>query len=137
MVSSLFFFLIGIDLNLVFGRSARMGRACFCFLNRACASSYNPFFFFTCSHKLYFLVFLTRITILSLLIINLLDTYILKKKAKRILLLHVCVCMCVWKEQWRKSWSSPERERTTHLGIVHVRLYICCLYLLCVLCFFC
>lgn len=47
MVSFLFFFfLIGIDLNLVFGRSARMGRACFCFLNRACASSYNPFFFF-------------------------------------------------------------------------------------------
>jgi len=61
MVSFFFFFLIGIDLNLVFGRSARMGRACFCFLNRACASSYN--LFFTCSHKLYFLVSLTRITI--------------------------------------------------------------------------
>jgi len=38
-----FFFLIGIDLNLVFGRSARMGRACFCLLNRACAS-HNLFF---------------------------------------------------------------------------------------------
>lgn len=34
----LFLFLIGINLNLVFGRSARMGRACFCFLNRACES---------------------------------------------------------------------------------------------------
>ena len=31
-------FLIGINLNLVFGRSARMGRACFCILNRACES---------------------------------------------------------------------------------------------------
>jgi hypothetical protein len=50
-----FFFLIGIDLNLVFGRSARMGRACFCLLNRACASPYN--LFFTFSRKLYFLLF--------------------------------------------------------------------------------
>lgn len=45
MVSFFPFFLIGIDLNLVFGRSARMGRACFCFLNRACANSYKSFFF--------------------------------------------------------------------------------------------
>ena len=68
MVSFFSFFLIGIDLNLVFGRSARMGRACFCFLNRACASSFNRFFFLTFSHKLYFLVSLCDQ--LRLLVVN-------------------------------------------------------------------